>query len=84
MVLSNTLLSEAANRNDYKISNQRLNTLLNLDECTKIIPLDTALLELPDSLAFESMTKDLSGAFAIIKAGKNIELQQNRIEMVVL
>jgi outer membrane protein len=82
VVLSNTLLSEAANKNDYKISNQRLNTLLNLDECTKIIPLDTALLELPDSLAFESMTKDLSGAFAIIKAGKNIELQRNRIEMV--
>ena len=81
VLLSNVLLSETANKNDYLISNQRLNTLLNLDECTRIIPLDTALVTLPDSREFESMSKDLSGAYAILKAGKNIELQQNRTEL---
>ncbi|MCS3801193.1 TolC family protein [Niastella sp. OAS944] len=78
VLLANALLSETANKNDYLISNQRLNTLLNLDECTKIIPVDTALLVLPDSLEFEAMLKDLSGTYSIIKAGKNIELQKNR------
>ena len=78
VLLANALLSETANKNDYLISNQRLNTLLNLDECTKIIPVDTALLVLPDSLEFEAMIKDLSGTYAILKAGKNIELQKNR------
>jgi outer membrane protein TolC len=79
--LANALLSETANKNDYVISNQRLNTLLNLDAGTKIIPVDTALMALPDSLAFTSMTNDLSGGYAILKAGKNIELQKNRIAL---
>lgn len=78
VLLANALLSETANKNDYLISNQRLNTLLNLDECTKIIPVDTALLVLPDSLEFEAMLKDLSGTYSLVKAGKNIELQKNR------
>lgn len=78
VLLANTLLSETANKNDYLISNQRLNTLLNLDECTKIIPVDTALLVLPDSLEFETMLKDLSGTYSLVKAGKNIEIQKNR------
>lgn len=78
VLLANALLSETANKNDQLISNQRLNTLLNLDERTKIIPLDTALLELPASVDLEAMLKDLSGAYSIVKAGKNIELQKNR------
>lgn len=79
VLLANALLSETANKNDYLISNQRLNTLLNLDECTKIIPLDTVLLELPGSVEFEAIMKDVSGTWSIVKAGKNIELQKNRI-----
>lgn len=78
VLLANALLSETTNKNDYLISNQRLNTLLNLDENTKVIPVDTALLVLPDSLEFETLLKDLSGTWSIVKACKNIELQKNR------
>lgn len=82
VLLSNVLLSEDANKNDYLISNQKLNTLLNLDEFTKIIPVDTVSLNLADSLAFERLLKDYSGTYAILKARKNIELQENRVKLV--
>jgi len=81
VLLSNVHLSETTNSNDYLISNQRLNTFLNLDEFTKIIPLDTASLNLPDSLEFESFLRNYSDAYPIVKARKNIELQQNRIAL---
>ncbi|MBO9198674.1 MULTISPECIES: TolC family protein [Niastella] len=79
--LSNVLLSERANRNDYLISNQRLNTFLNLNEFTKIIPLDTASLSLPDSLELESLLPHYSGTYVLLKAQKNIELQENRVAL---
>lgn len=81
VLLSNVLLSETANKNDYLISNQKLNTLLNLDEFTKIIPVDTTSLNLADSLEFERLLKDYSGTYAILKARKNIELQENRAKL---
>lgn len=76
VLLSNVLLSETANENDYLISNQRLNTLLNLEGSTKIIPADTTSLHLADSLEL-----DFSNAYAILKARKNIELQENRTKL---
>ncbi len=78
VLLSNVQLSETANRNDNVISNQRLNTLLNLKERTKIIPLDTASLNLPNSQELETLLKSYPDAYAIIKAQKFIELQENR------
>ncbi|SFE59669.1 Outer membrane protein TolC [Chitinophaga sp. CF118] len=81
VLLSNILLSETANKNDYLISNQKLNTLLNLDEFTKIIPVDTTSLNLADSLEFERLLEDYSGSYAILKARKNIELQENRTKL---
>lgn len=81
VLLSNVLLSETANKNDYLISNQKLNTLLNLDEFTKIIPVDTTSLSLADSLELERLLKDYSGTYAILKARKNIELQENRTNL---
>jgi outer membrane protein len=82
VLLSNVYLSETANRNDYEISNQRLNTFLNFDQFTKIIPVDTASLQLPDSVELASLQKDYAEAYSILKACKNIELQQNRISLV--
>ncbi len=79
--LSNVLLSEDANGNDYRISNQKLNTLLNLDKHTKIIPIDTASLIRPDSLELERLSTDLSGAYVILKLQKSIELQENRTKL---
>jgi outer membrane protein len=79
--LSNVLLSETANRNDYQISNQKLNTLLNLDELTKIIPADTASLHLKDSVDLEKLLNDYSGTYALLKAQKHIELQTNRTKL---
>ena len=79
--LSNVLLSEDANGNDYRISNQKLNTLLNLDKTTKIIPADTASLIRPDSLELQRLSTDLSGAYMILKLQKNIELQENRTKL---
>jgi len=81
VLLSNVLLSETANLNDYLISNQRLNTLLNLDMSTKIIPVDTTSLNLADSLSVDGLLKDYSGTYAILKAKKGIELQENRTKL---
>ncbi|WP_207515672.1 TolC family protein [Longitalea luteola] len=81
VLLSNVLLHETANRNDYRISNQKLNTLLNLDEHTTIIPADTTSLLLADSLEVESLLKDHSGAWSVVKARKHIELQENRTKL---
>ncbi len=81
VLLSNVLLSEDANRNDYLISNQKLNTLLNLDEFTKIIPVDTTSLIQPDSVELQRLLMDFSGTYAILKAQKNIELQENRTKL---
>lgn len=80
--LSNVLLSEITNKNDYLVSNQRLNTVLNLDPYTIIIPSDTVSLYLQDSLELASLLKDFSNTFSILKAQKNIELQENRTKMV--
>jgi outer membrane protein TolC len=79
--LSNVLLSETANKNDYQISNQKLNTLLNLDDWTTIIPADTASLYLEDSLELEKLLNDYSGTYALLKAQKQIELQTNRTKL---
>lgn len=81
VLLSNVLLSETANENDYLISNQRLNTLLNLDGSTKIIPADTTSLNLADSLELVRLLEDFSGTYAILKVRKNIELQENRTKL---
>jgi outer membrane protein len=81
VLLSSVLLSEDANRNDNLISNQKLNTLLNLDEFTRIIPTDTTSLIWPDSVELEGLLVDFSGNYAILKAQKNIELQENRIKL---
>lgn len=81
VLLSNALLSEATNKNDYTISNQRLNTLLNLEAFTQIIPVDTTSLNLPDSTELENLLKDYAGAYAILKAQKQIELQENRVTL---
>lgn len=78
VVLSNVLLGETANKNDYLISNQKLNTLLNLDGFTKIIPVDTTSLNLHDSLELEELPQDYAGSYVILKAQKYIELQENR------
>lgn len=82
VLLSNLLLTEAANNNDYRISNQKLNTLLNLDEFTKLIPVDTVSLHLPEYREFEKLLKNYSGTYSILKAGKNMELQENRAKIV--
>lgn len=82
VALSNVLLNADANGNDYRISNQKLNTLLNLDKSTKIIPVDTASLMRPDSLELEKLSTDLSGAYVLLKAQKHIELQENRTKLV--
>lgn len=82
VLLSNTELNKAANDNDYLISNQRLNTYLNLDKNTKVVPIDTASLALADSLAFAQLASDHSGTYSILKLNKNIELQDNRIKLV--
>ena len=79
--LSNALLSENANRNDFTISNQKLNTLLNLDDFAIIIPVDTTSLYLIDSLEFERLLMDYSGAYSILKAQKSIDLQENRAKL---
>ncbi|WP_164735537.1 TolC family protein [Pseudoflavitalea rhizosphaerae] len=79
--LSNVLLNEIANKNDYLVSNQRLNTLLNIDPYTKIIPSDTVSLNLQDSLELAALLKDYSSTFSILKAQKNIELQENRTKL---
>jgi outer membrane protein TolC len=81
VALSNVLLSADANSNDYRISNQQLNILLNLDRSTKIIPLDTASLIRPDSLELEGLSADHSGAYLLLKAQKQIELQENRTKL---
>ncbi|HEX6428539.1 MAG TPA: TolC family protein [Niastella sp.] len=81
VLLSNVLLSETANENDYLISNQRLNTLLNLDEFTKIIPVDTTSLVLTDSMELVRLLEDFSGTYAILKARKSIDLQKNRTKL---
>ncbi|SEN86437.1 TolC family protein [Niastella yeongjuensis] len=81
VVLSNVHLGETSNRNDYGISNQRLNTLLNLNESVKIIPVDTTSLGLPDSVTFASLLKEYPGTYAILKAQKNIEIQENRVAL---
>lgn len=82
VLLSNVLLSEAANQNDYLISNQKLNTLLNLHALTRIIPVDTTSLMLADSLDLVNLLKDHSGAYSVLKVQKHIELQENRTKMV--
>jgi outer membrane protein TolC len=81
VLLSNALLGETTNKNDYAISNQRLNTLLNLGASTQIIPVDTASLNLPDSAELENLLKDYAGAYAILKARKQIDLQENRVAL---
>jgi outer membrane protein len=81
VLLSNVLLNETANRNDYLISNQKLNTLLNMDQLTTIIPIDTTSLHLEDSLEIEGLRKDFSGTYSILKAQKQLELQENRTKM---
>lgn len=82
VLLSNSELSKASNDNDYLISNQRLNTFLNIGKKTKIIPVDTASLALTDSLEFDRLANDYSGTYSILKLNKNIELQDNRIKLV--
>lgn len=79
--LSNVLLNEIANKNDYLVSNQKLNILLNLDPIIKIIPYDTTSLNLKDSLELETLLKDYSGTWSILKAQKHIELQENRTRL---
>lgn len=81
VALSNVLLSEDANGNDYRISNQKLNTLLNLDRSTKIIPVDTTSLIRPDSRELARLSTDLSGTYSILKVQKHIELQENRTRL---
>lgn len=79
--LSNLLLSEIANKNDYLASNQKLNTFLNLHPFTKIIPFDTTSLSLQDSMGLVSLLNDYSGTHSILKAQKNIDLQENRTRL---
>lgn len=79
--LSNVLLSEISNKNDYLISNQKLNTFLNLDPYIKIIPFDTASLSRKDKLELGYLLNDYSRPFSIVKAQKNIELQENRTKL---
>ncbi|RPD41500.1 TolC family protein [Chitinophaga barathri] len=81
VLLSNVLLNETTNKNDYLISNQKLNTLLNLDAVTTIIPVDTASLGLPESRELESLLGDYSGTYALLKARKSIQLQENRTKL---
>jgi outer membrane protein TolC len=79
--LANAQLSATANRNDNLISNQRLNTLLNIDENTQIVPVDTASLPLKDSLTLDALLRDQSGNYALQKAQKQLELQENRTRL---
>jgi len=79
--LSNILLNETANDNDYRISNRKLNMLLHLDQSTTIIPADTVSLIRPDSLELERLSADLSGAYAVLKLKKHITLQENRTKL---
>ncbi|MBO9152162.1 TolC family protein [Chitinophaga sp. GCM10012297] len=81
VLLSNVLLNETANKNDYRISNRRLNILLGIGEFTVIIPADTASLSVADSLENDLHTGGFPGNYAILKAGKNIELQENRTRL---
>ncbi|WP_052273128.1 TolC family protein [Flavihumibacter solisilvae] len=81
LLLSNALLSETTNVNDNSITNQKLNTLLDLDELIEIIPVDTNLLVLPASHELERLVEDFSGSHAVVKAGKNIEIQENRTKL---
>ncbi|MBT1688956.1 TolC family protein [Dawidia soli] len=82
VLLSITLLSKTTAENDYLISNQKLNTLLNLHEHTRIIPSDTMSLGLLDSVAFAGFLEDYSGTYALLKIQKNIALQENRARLV--
>jgi outer membrane protein TolC len=81
VLLSNVLLGEAAYTNDYRISNQKLNTLLNLPEFTRLIPADTTSLTLADTSEIEKLLGDYSGTYALLKIQKNIDVQQNRIKL---
>lgn len=81
VLLSNVLLHETANKNDYRISNRRLNILLGLEEFTRIIPSDTASLSVADSLEAALRSGGFPGNYAVLKAGKNIEMQENRTRL---
>ena len=81
VLLSNVLLNETSNKNDYLLSNQKLNTLMNLDQFTKIIPIDTTMLNLEGEPELEGFPKEYSGTYVIQKAQKNIELQENRTKL---
>ncbi len=79
--VANIELNAIANRNDYQISQQRLNTLFDVDAGTQIVPVDTAALFLQDSVEVSALLNDPSGNYALRKVQHQQLLQENRIRL---
>jgi len=67
--------------NDFKISNQRLDILIDLPESTRIAPADSANMVCPSLESLLLLTASLSrDAYAIRRADQSVKLQAERIK----
>lgn len=83
LMLSNVKLSLVQTENDINITSQRLDVLLNLPKSTSILPTDAfdqMKPELPELLAL--LDHQGENAFSVLKSGKNIQLQQSRLNSI--
>lgn len=79
--LSAAKLNQEQAENDLRISNQKLDILINVPDTTHIVPVDSADMVRPgveDMLLL--VRSSASGAYAIRRADENVKLQSERIK----
>jgi len=77
VALSNVILSQSQNDNDIDISNQKLTVLLDIDQTSKITPIDTIMSVRPkNDLAFENF----QNPYPLQKIDMNLKIQSARIK----
>lgn len=83
LMLSNVKLNLLQTENDITINIQKLNVLLNLPESTFLLPTDTFNIMKPEPSNLTAITQtNGAAAFPVLKADKNIQLQQSRLAQV--
>ena len=74
LMLSQVELSDDEAKNDYLISNRKLNVLLNMPESKVVVPSDTTALEKVDSTAIKNILEGNSTPYAIRKSEKLVNI----------
>lgn len=81
--LANAALNMEQNNNDMFIENQRINVLMDLPDSVLIAPSDSSAMAKPDPAMLMNISNQAEvNAYAVQRAGQNIELQKSRLEII--